>query len=207
MKTSALFFALVTLVAAAALRAAGNEALESLQQIGEEYKEFKAANASAANIRPETISLRIVGGLRYFTKCIGGKVGAVKLSEQEEQEAKTLLQKHITQTLQTKTKPSSPWLLLVKCNESTGAQMGGGAIWRRIPSVESDWGLMGGGISLGFGGSVQPVVTGSLFLLNTKEKSLILQKDVYAAGSDINSAFRAFAEAIDSEFSLWSKSK
>ena len=52
--------------------------VSKLQGMGEEYKDFKAADVSAASVHPESISLRVVGGLRYFTKYSGGYVGAVK---------------------------------------------------------------------------------------------------------------------------------
>lgn len=174
--------------------------------MGEEYKDFKAADVSAASVHPESISLRVVGGLRYFTKYSGGYVGAVKLSEQDTKKAKALLQEYLTQSLQTRTNAKSTWQLLVSCNERTGAKMGGGAVWRGIPSVESDADLAGG-IHLGVGGSVEPLVTGSLFVLNTKEKSLVFQKDIYAAGSDMDSALLSFAQVVDSEYSACSQTK
>ncbi len=186
-------------VAFAAMRAADNTALEALQKIGREYKDFKAADASAANVRPESFSLRVVGGLHYFTQDSGGKVGAVKLSEQGAQKSKVLLEKCVTQTVQAQTNANSPWQLLVQCNQSTGAKLGAGTVWKSIPSVESDKDLKGVGLALGSGGPVQTLVTGSLFLLNTREKLLVLQKDVSAAGSDMESALRGFANAINTE--------
>ena len=176
-------------------------ALESFQKISKEYEDYKAANASSASTRPDSVSLQVVGGLRYVTKYIGEYIGAVKLSDQETEKSEALLEKDILETFQIKTNASSPWLVLVKCNQNTGAKLGGGAIWEVIPSAESDEDLKNAGIHLGLGASVQPLVTGSVFLVNTKEKLLVSQIHIYAAGKDVDSALRSFAEAVNNEYS------
>jgi hypothetical protein len=49
MKKTILLFTIMMLVAATVLRGADKKALEALQEIGEEYKDFKVADASTAS--------------------------------------------------------------------------------------------------------------------------------------------------------------
>lgn len=207
MKKLVVAIAVITLMSTTVIRAADDKALAALQKIGTEYKDFKVTDSSTANVRPESFSLRVDGGLLGFTKYSGRYAGTVRLSEQEAHQSTVLLEKYVTEALQTKINANSPWQLLVKCNENTGLKMTGGAVWLGIPSVDSDKDMEERGAVVGAGASFQPVVTGSLFLLNTNEKLLVFQKDVYAAGSDMDSALRGFAETVDREYLAWSKMK
>lgn len=173
--------------------------LESLRAAGREYKDFKLASGSETNAHPEFFSLQIGGGVRYLTACSGDRMGAVKLPEAQARKCEILLNKYITQRLQGQVEPGSRWKLVVKCNRATGARMGDGTDRLSIPTVETDGELKSAGLAVYAGGLAQPLVSGSIYLVDTKEKLLVLQKDFATYGTDVETALYRFAEAVTKE--------
>ncbi len=186
--------------------AADEQALVSLQKLADEYKGYTLAEAPSVP-QIDLVSVICMGGLEYFTKYVGGRVGAVRLSKEDQEMAKKILEERLQQSVKQKQDSNSSWRLVVVCNKSTGAKMGGGAVWKGIPASETEEDLKAEGIHLGSGGSVQPLVTGSLYVLDTGEKHLLYYKSLYQSGWDMRSSLQAFADAVAEDFLGWASGK
>lgn len=193
--------ALVVNVALGALQA-DEQAIKELKSLDMKYKDYALADAS--NV-PQigAVSVSTVGGLEYVTKYAAGRVGAVKISKDDQDKLKKALSDSVQRALQQKQEPNSNWRLLVVCDKATGAMMGGGAIWKNIPCCETE--DLEEGINLGSGGSVQTVVKGRLYVLDTGRKLLLHHKSLYASGRDANTALQAFANTVAADFTAWAR--
>ena len=147
-----IILAMLTIFISIAL-AIDDKVLVKLKGMGEEYKDFKLSEAKVA---PSDVSVITKGGLKFFTKYASGRVAAVRISEEDQKRAETLFADYVTSAITLKKDSASDWQLLVVCNESTGAKMGGGAIWKGIPRANNDAGLNDVGVNLGYGGNVTP---------------------------------------------------
>ncbi len=181
--------------------AAGEQALKELKSLDAEYEDYVLAESST--VPPiDSVSVSTVGGLQYVTKYVGGRVGAVRISKEDQDKLKKVLLDSVQEALKHKQEPTSNWRLLVVCPKATGATPGGGAVWF-TPSLEKEEDLKGAGVYVGSGASVRPVVRGSLCVLDTERKLLLHHKTLYASGRDANAALRGFGDNVAAGFTAW----
>ena len=198
--------ALVLALVANVALGADEQPLKELKSLDAKYKEYALADASTVP-QIDSVSVSTVGGLEYVTKNVAGRIGAVRISKDDQDKLKKVLSDSVQRALKHKKEPNSNWRLLVVCDKATGAKMGGGAIWRGIPRSETEDDLKNEGINLGSGASVQPVVKGSLYVLDTGRKLLLHHKSLYASGWNANTTLQAFADTIATDFTAWASGK
>jgi hypothetical protein len=177
MNKSVIAITMITLVAAAALRAADTNALEALTQLAPEYTNYGIQSVSLPVTIPD-VSLKVISRVNCFVGVgpagSGGiqitpteSIGRVDLNDKEKEQAAKIFAQAVTDAIskELKVTEDSNWLLLVVSGK-------------------------GGGMIMGEGGYIDA----EIFLLDTKGKTLVAySKDPMGKGNTVNAALQDLA--------------
>ena len=148
--------------------------LSKLKAIGYDGYSCKVEYDSSLPIKPDCISIKIIGKVKRSVKFIGGYVGTMDLSPEEQEEANNFFEQSLYSSFSPdfKIQEDCIWQLVVVCGE-------------------------GGGIKIGSG----QLIEGKVFFLDNKLKKLIYYSEVDGVGKEVTDALANLASNIKENIS------
>jgi hypothetical protein len=174
--------------------------LKSLADHDAEYQGYLIAEERGVS-HVDAVAVKSFCDLKYSSRYLEGSVGAVKMSQKDQNKAAQILNEQLQNEIKFKQNANSKIRLVVICNQSMGVKLGGGAIWSGIPLCETESEVKSKGVSLGMGMPITPLVSGTLCIVDSKNKLVVDYRSITATGFDWESALKAFIKAVADDIS------
>jgi ankyrin repeat protein len=169
---------------------------------------FRNYTASGSLLKPDSISVRTYGSIKYFTACLEGRIGVIPLSSMDIKKSKDLYKKYTDQNITYKRKNKSRFQLIVLLYDATGADLGE-TIWLNIGGdcKDSTDLMQGCGINRGSCNNVKALAKGNIFLIDIGQKQLLYSDEIRASGNNLENTIKFFTLTANNYFKYYAQNE